>query len=154
ANEPRIDAVNEVVGGAERAVIAALSVERELVPVPLRFRTDQSVTLRIVSEAGDAAGIAGGGKQTEQVLLRVAPAPGAADQVAVAREMAAPAADIIGRPFRLGVDLHAHLAGYPVVGATCSTQCPAIQTKRVIKVTGLRAGPAAVNLHIARSLAA
>src|SRR5207249_2821811 len=82
AEEPGIDAVSERIGGAQRGVIAALGIKRELVQVPLRFGADQSMTRR-ADEPEISASVTDSGEHSEQVLLRIAPAPVTTDQITV-----------------------------------------------------------------------
>src|SRR5262245_46668638 len=104
ANKPGVDALLVAISDiSQGAVVADLSIERELVRIPLRLAAEHGMTLRS-GNGKAAAGIARRGKQTKQISLRVTPAPVAADQIAVIGEAAA-AGEIIGRAFRLSVHL-------------------------------------------------
>src|SRR5206468_3025371 len=154
AKEPGIDAVNTVIAaGAQRAVITALRIERELVPIPLRLGANQTVTLRVAGDP-DATSVAGRSEQPKQVLLGAAPAPMPAHQIAVSGEVAA--REIVGGSLRLRINLHAHLAGDPVIGATCAAQRPTVETLRAAARIDTHvlaeAGPAAIDLDIASGL--
>src|SRR4029453_12238740 len=123
--------------------VAALSIQSKLVPVPLRLGADQAVTLRI-GEPFPPASVARGRKQTKQVLLRRAPAPVPANQVAVVREMAASSALVVGGTFGLRINLHAHIVADPIVGPTTPAERPAIETFLTTEVLGCRASPAGI----------
>src|SRR5262245_6307582 len=77
------------------------------------------------------------------------------------REMTdAAALALVGGTFRLGVDLYAHVAGDPVIGATGPAERPTVvverfrptETHSTEGVTGPRTRPAAVNLDVAGGL--
>src|SRR5262249_50310904 len=130
AQEPGMDSVNILFNGSRRRVVTALDIERELAPVPLRFGADQTVTLRKFGEPSPAADVAGGGEHPEQRLLPAPPAPMAAHQITVGREMKmfVAAREFVGGAFRLGVDLYAHVAGDPVIGPARPAQRPAVDS--------------------------
>src|SRR5262249_25617010 len=46
ADEPGVDAVKAMIDRTKRSVVAALGIEGELVPVPLRLSTDHAMALR------------------------------------------------------------------------------------------------------------
>src|SRR4030095_2008717 len=113
-----------------------------LLPVPLRFAADQSMPCR---ETKKTARVAYRPKQAEEVLLRIAPTPVAADQIAVSREVTL-ARKVIGCAFRLRVDLQTDIAAHPVIAATGAADRPAIEACRLTEVRSLCARPAGVNL--------
>src|SRR5262245_9857648 len=155
ANEPGVDAVKVTIDAAEGGVVAALEIEGELIPIPLRLAAEHSVALR---RRNRAAGSPRRREQAEQILLRVAPTPVAADQKAMSREtVGEPVVGVVGRALGLRIKLQAHVTAYPVIAAAGPTQRPAVETNgirvtRTVEALGLaqlRAGPAAVHLHIA-----
>src|SRR5258705_1903459 len=60
--------------------------------------------------------------------------------------------EVIGRTFRLRVDLHAHIAAHPVVATAGPAERPAIEACPITLVLAPRARPAAVDLDIAGRL--
>src|SRR5262249_17532996 len=135
ADEPGVDPLlfDPPFGGpdiSQRAVVATLGIERELAPVPLRLAADQGMPLW-PGNGKAAAGIARRSEQTKQVLLRVAPTPVTADQIAVIGGAAATAGIIVRRAFRLGVHLHARIARDPVVSPSGPAQGPAVEPERL-----------------------
>src|SRR5262245_44575230 len=106
-------------------------------PVPLRLAANHTITLADAT----APGVANAAKHAEQGLLRIAPAQVAASKIAVGRGITAARVVVIGRTFRLQIDLHAHTGVHPVVAATGATQRPAIGTVRLVMVLNLRARP-------------
>src|SRR5262249_18261711 len=143
ADEPGVDAVNAPADCTKRAVVADLAIEGELVPVPLRLTTNHAMPLstRITSAPEHA----------EQILLRIAPAPMATDQIAASREMATLMV-VIGCAFRLRVDLYAHAGAHPVVATTGSAERPAIEPFGPVTEVDRRARPAGVDLDVAGRL--
>src|SRR5712671_4596022 len=84
ADEPGVHTVNAIAHRTKRAVVAALGVEGKLLPVPLRLGADQTMTLRRFRDPEGAARVTDCPEQPEQVLLRIAPAPVATYEIAVA----------------------------------------------------------------------
>src|SRR6266545_3961445 len=139
ADEPGVHTVKGVADRTKRAVVAALGIEGELLPIPLRLGADQAMALRRKRHALAAARITNPSEQSEQVLLRIAPAPVATHEIAVAREITAATRLVIGRAFRLRVDLHADVAAHPVIPATSPAERPTMEACRVTKIGSLRA---------------
>src|SRR5262249_3684673 len=133
-------------------LVADLTIERELMPVPLRLATDQAMARATFRKPEVGARITDRAEHAEQGLLRIAPAPVAADQIAVGRAMAAAAGELVGRAFRLRVNLHAHITAHPVIATTGPAQRPAIETLSLTEISLPRAGPAGVDLDISRGL--
>jgi hypothetical protein len=135
-------------GITDHRVVAALCVERELIPVDLAFTAEHDMPLR---GAESAAHVAGAGKHAEQAALRIAPVEMAGDQIAVGRVVEVERANgiAIGRAFRLRVELQAHARVRPIVDATGAAERPSISTFGEAELTEFCAGPAAIDLDVA-----